>query len=192
MKIWTAALLGALISLPAFGKAPFGLQWGQALNGMEHPEPGNPIGVQDIENPPKPHSKADSYWGFGTTGSGLQKVVMNSSLIEGDAYGRDGKALYDSLVKALIGAGYQEENRIESVGHALWDEADEFYQCLGYDGCGYWMWFGVDAAGDKAMVQIEGRSRGTGRVRATFESARWSDVLNAGKDQQNQADSEAF
>ncbi|MBY6017943.1 hypothetical protein KUW04_09145 [Halomonas denitrificans] len=192
MRIWMVALFGAMTALPVMARAPFGLQWGQSMAGMEQVEAGNPIGVLSIENPPKPHSRASSYWGFGTNESGLQKVVMNSIEIENDAFGTEGKALYASLVNALLGAGYQEENRLESVGNALWNEPDEFYQCLDYDGCGYWIWFGRDASGDTVMVKIEGVRRGQGRVRAIFESPKWNTLVEASQQQQAARDSDAF
>ena len=69
----------------------------------------------------------------------LQRIQMISKDITGDIYGSEGKEKYSALKDALVKKYGQPTNGLERVGMKLWDERDEFYQCLMYDGCGMWI-----------------------------------------------------
>lgn len=45
-------------------------------------------------------------------------------------------------------------NSYEYIGRKLWDEYDEFYQCLAYSGCGAWISLFESKAGESIALQL--------------------------------------
>lgn len=74
----------------------------------------------------------------------------------------------------------------------LYEDADEFYQCLKYNGCGYWQIVLSNGNGELALVQIKGQARGTGYLRLAVEGPRWEHILELIETRQQNADKGAF
>ena len=105
---------------------------------------------------------------------GLMKVVWNSENFTEDPFGNQGKAEFDKLYDTLarkLGPG----DKTTIVGLVLWNERDEFYQCLDHAGCGGWIafWRGTDSEDSVAMLQLKGLSRGVGYLSYGVESPDW-------------------
>lgn len=61
---------------------------------------------------------------------------MYSEDIENDTYGSEGKEKYENIKTSLRKKYGLPTLKLEVSGLTLWNEPDEFYQCLDYDGCG--------------------------------------------------------
>jgi hypothetical protein len=62
------------------------------------------------------------------------------------------------------------------VGARLFDQEDEFYQCLAYDGCGVWSSLWEQKPSGGVLLSIEGTGPGKGYVQVDYESADWQQV----------------
>ena len=183
-----AFLLGPLLVAPslAIADAPFGLTWGMSKAEVES------LGVTLLESSsegsiafyrtdelPIDLSNAEIYSLVIEEDRGLQKVTMVSDNIENDAYGDEGKRVYNRLKTALIDKYGEPDSDFEFVGGTLWDEDDEFYQCLAYDGCGGWASFFInESAGESVFISLEGLSRGTGYIKLAYEGPEWGAVVD--------------
>jgi hypothetical protein len=114
----------------------------------------------------------------------LVKFQWTSENFTDDLYGSIGKEAYSRLSKQLtdkLGQG----NETTVVGLDLWDEADEFYQCLNYTGCGAWatIWTNPTESENLAILSLEGLNRGVGYLRYGMEHPDWyrrSEVNDSG------------
>ncbi|NRQ27749.1 hypothetical protein [Aliiroseovarius sp. xm-g-7] len=111
---------------------------------------------------------------------GLVKFSWNATNITSDIYGREGKEEFKKLKNILDEKYGVNSESLTVVGLKLWDETDEFYQCLAYDGCGAWVAYWnnesdtslhVDAA---AMLQLNGVERGVGYLGFSVEHPNFS------------------
>lgn len=123
---------------------------------------------------------------------GLQKITWMSTNFADDISGRAGKEAYTSL-KATLEKKYGAPSRsFESVGLKLYDEYDEFYQCLAYAGCGMWMTLWEGPFGIVGLaIESTGR-RGSGWLQVTYEGPRWAETIDAKQAQANKQDADAF
>lgn len=181
--------------------APFGLTWGasaaevqEALGVVPSAEPlwGRLSSFRATRAPVTPPD-TDVLLVAVDPDHGMGRVIWFSTPIEGDAYGSRGKEKYDEL-KAILTEKYgKPSNNMERTGVKLWKDRDEFYQCLGYDGCGIWMsvW-DVGAPATTIGLQIKGIRRGEGVLIMTYEGPNWSDILAAVKAGENKAKKDAF
>ena len=177
-------------------EAPFGLGWGanrQSLEAMsitlsECTTDGR-LEFCYADNLPKSASMADKYVLILDKEFGLQKVMMLSKDITSDATGSEGKELYGN-VKSNLANKYNEPKSYEYSGIKLYDEYDEFYQCLAYDGCGAWLaiW-DVDGG---IVLELKGLGRGKGYLKLTYESPKWAEIVDALNNQKDQNDADAF
>ena len=83
---------------------------------------------------------------------GLQKIVVALKTIQGDITGSKGLEQYSSY-KEILTKKHGEPLSLEVTGLALYDDPDEFWQCLRYDGCG--AYFSAYDLGDKGSVGIK-------------------------------------
>ena len=105
---------------------------------------------------------------------------MMSKNIDDDITGSKGKELY-SKIKSSLTNKYGDSKNYEYTGRKIYDEYDEFYQCLKYSGCGNWMSFWEAKEGGIVALEIEGAARGKGYLRLSYESKNWSGIINERK-----------
>lgn len=71
-------------------------------------------------------------------------------------------------------------------GIILYQNYDEFYQCLAYDGCGYWR-DGFKSPDRYISIQLNGLGRGKGYIYLEYEAQpEWDQAFD-----QNKADKKA-
>lgn len=166
--------------------APFGFTWSQTKGELEalgiemtceiFPDTG--INSCTTNSSPKRFSQAESFYLYLVPGRGLQKVMMFEETIDGDSTGSEGKSRYGKL-KSALAKKYGEPKSYEWIGLKLYDERDEFYQCLEYDGCGSYASYWVnDQLLGTIVVKINGLRRGEGWIQLTYESKDWGNLLN--------------
>lgn len=180
------------------GIAPFGFKWGESKAQLIK----HGIKLTDCTDLPgftacytkdsvKPVSFASKYLLFINKKVGLQKVVLISNRISSDITGSEGKQLY-ATIKTTLSKKYGEPTSYEYVGAKLYDEYDEFYQCLKYDGCGSWASFWKEKNGDGIVMQLRGISRGEGELSLIYESAGFSKIKKQEKLKTTSNDSAAL
>lgn len=161
-------------------QAPFGLTWGM----LQDEFAGSECTKQDaltlctVTDVPRPISIGESYILIFAPNRGLQKVSMIGVTIDNDITGSEGKESYATFKSALADR-YGTPDEFEWSGRELYDEYDEFYQCLRYQGCGYWtsIWHGENIDGTVA-IELKGLQRGEGYITLTYESKDWSTVVD--------------
>ncbi len=106
----------------------------------------------------------------------LLKIRAFGKDINADSSGSEGKKQFKELEDALI-EKYEESKRYHYSGNKLYQEKDEFYQCLAYDGCGSWV--NIWEKPDRSIVlELHGSGRGSGYIDITYEaSPEWSQAL---------------
>lgn len=183
-----SVILFLFLSFNAFSsesKAPFGLNWGATRTQLENKgikfekcNSNKTITTCNTKNPTKAISFGDVYTFIFDDSFGLQKIIMVSTKFTSDSTGYEGKKLY-SKTKSSLSKKYGEPKSLELTGIKLFDESDEFYQCLRYDGCGYWASYWQPKAGGGVMIEIKGIQRGNGYLRMTYESKLWTSILDS-------------
>ena len=172
--------------------APFGLTWGMTetqvtqLLGVEiqkRVDSDLPLGITGIlrvTSLPKNLTIAEFYSLIFVTERHLQKIVMYSEDIENDIYGSEGKEKYENIKTSLRKKYGPPTHKLEVSGLKLWNEPDEFYQCLDYDGCGhYFSIFKDEKSGMGIFLELKGVRRGQGFVKLTYEGPDWSAFIEA-------------
>lgn len=186
MRVLVAFLGIGLVLAPSLAAraestaAPFGLEWGMEVGGLgernipiqstTHTGGLTVVNVREIPDTPE-----DTYLVnllFDRT-LGLVKVRWMSRDITGDDAGALGQRRY-AEVRDYVARSYGEPtDEARVVGARLFDQEDEFYQCLAYEGCGVWsaIWEGQPSGG--VLLSIEGLGPGSGFVRLDYESEAW-------------------
>lgn len=120
----------------------------------------------------------------------LVKVKMISKSITEDPYGTEGKELFDRAVE-MLKKSYKVDKVFCKSGLELYEDSDEFYECLAYEGCGYWI---TSFIGDNKniVVQLEGIRRGIGYLTITAEADIFSKSVEKYKKLKEADDSQAF
>ena len=123
----------------------------------------------------------------------LQKVTMISKDITDDIYGSEGKEIYFNLKSKLTKKYGDPENSLEYTGGELYNESDEFYQCLAYSGCGlYTSLYKSKKTGETVVLDLKGLNRGKGYLTITYEGPSWSDAVDAYKSKESKSDEDAL
>lgn len=201
-KIALALLLTPLVAIPSLASAdaPFGLTWGMSKSEVESlgvtlfdEEQNRNIKLYRTNELPIDLSNAEFYGLIFDENRGLQKITMVSDTISNDAYGREGKSAYDRIKTALIGKYGDPTNDYDFIGLKLWDESDEFYQCLAYDGCGGWAsFFENEETGEVTALSLNGLRRGEGYLTLEYEGPGWGAALDDKDSAVNSQDNEAL
>lgn len=178
--------------------APFGLEWGQTPKELTDKKviltdctTSNKITSCKTTNPIKGVSFGEIYMLNFYDDKGLQKIKMLSTDITSDISGSTGKALY-SKVKSSLNKKYNAPTSYETFGTKLYDEYDEFYQCLKYDGCGSWMSFWEVKNGGIILIQLKGLARGKGYLTLVYESKEWSGIIDSIKQAEKDSNADAL
>lgn len=122
----------------------------------------------------------------------LVKLVSISKDITGDPSGARGKEKFDAIAKALEEKYGAATDKAQVIGRKLYQEHDEFYQCLRYDGCGFWAL--IYKTPDKTIgVQLKGLRRGTGFLVVTTEAEpQFSSAMESYRSRQSSSDKAAL
>ena len=125
---------------------------------------------------------------------GLQKITWLSDDITDDPYGSEGKAQFSELKSTLEDKYGSPDSRLsmERVGLSLYKDADEFYECLDYTGCGMWSALWTGSYGTVGLSISSGGLRGTGWLKVTYEGPAWEGLIDARDARTDQADADAF
>jgi hypothetical protein len=124
---------------------------------------------------------------------GLQKVVWKSKDISDDPLGLEGKSQYARVAQLLTEKyGSEPPMKREIVGVVLYQEIDEFYQCLNYSGCGAWFSFWEGDFGTASVEIKSNGSRGKGWINVTYEGPEWANMHAQKKSNEQDRDKEAF
>ncbi|WP_218352746.1 hypothetical protein [Alteromonas lipotrueiana] len=201
MKRLILAATLALSSMTAAANeldAPAGFNWGISLSELKKqslvPEDckhEDSTAVCKTTGAPKPLSFADFYYLVFIEGSGLQKVSVVGNTIDSDSTGSEGKATFEKIETALNGKYGDAPKSLKHVGLELYDEWDEFYQCLAYDGCGYWLSF-WDIGEGALFMELKGLKRGSGYLNIVYESPDYSQLAAAIKQNRLNSDVDAL
>ena len=139
---------------------------------------------------PKNSSSAEGYTLIFSDDS-LVKIIMIGNTISNDIYGSDGKEAFINTFELLKKKYTIHLIRTDS-GLELYDEPDEFYQCLAYDGCGL---YAAVLKNDfkNITLQLKGLERGKGYLILTAEAVpEFEKALEKQKLTTNKNDSDAF
>ena len=153
--------------------APLGLKWGMTVTELEskagavmYPLPMDEhLTVYSLKSPPITLPGFTEYVVVVHKDLGAIKIIMDKE-IKSDVYGTEGKKEYFKYKEALTNKYGKPKDSFEFVGKKLYEERDEFYQCLKYDGCGYYLSY----FGDHLSLQLNGIERGKGNLSITYES----------------------
>jgi len=105
-----------------------------------------------------------------------------SKKIKSDVYGTEGQKEYFKYKEALTNKFGKPKNSLEVVGLEVFEDSDEFYQCLTYDGCGCY----VSLFGDHLTLKLEGIERGKGNLIITYKSELFTKYIeNEEKESEN-------
>jgi len=146
------------------GNPIFGLGWGMTpdqiqmlVPNMTLTEDGPVLKVYSATELPKGISGFNSYLLLFSKTYGLVKVVAIGDRFTSDSFGTSGKAAFDKITTVLA-KKYTKTNGSRAIFMKLYTDADEFYQCLSHDGCGFWI--DIYEAEDRAiMLRLEGAYR---------------------------------
>ncbi len=178
--------------------ALFGLRWGMSISevraagvALKKEQADRTLEIYSSTSAPREISNAESYVFVFSEGK-LVKLRYVGKNITDDAFGTSGKEQFESLKTALTEKYGIPDNNFQNVGGRLFKEADEFYQCLAYSGCG--MWVSIFKSPDKyLMLELKGIRRGTGYVSLTAEaSPQWNEAMQRQKQQKNKSDKDAL
>ena len=187
-------------SATTFGAdGPFGLGWGMSEQdtkilgvNCEEKTTQSRITVCKTTSLPKNLSISDQYALYIDGKYQLQKVTMISEIISNDIYGSEGKEIYFDLKNKLSNKYGKPSDSFEYVGDELYDESDEFYQCLAYEGCGYYLSFYKDSSGETITLEIEGIRRGSGYISLSYEGPSWGAVVDEHNNKKSDSDEDAL
>lgn len=188
-----------VLTFSAYGQEsfpePFGLNWdmGEAeikAVGFSHNSEADGLKLFSSMSVPKAWSIGESYVAV-VYQNRLIKVVAQSINFENDVYGTEGKEAYNDLKRLLTKKYGSPSSEIERTGGKLYDDSDEFYQCLKYSGCGGYISL-YEVSGGVIGLQLKGLRRGQGYLTIQYESPGFK-AAQAGVDaSQKTADEDAF
>jgi hypothetical protein len=176
--------------------AMFGLKWGMSTQqvkalgiSLEKKSAEWNFSTYVADTMPKALSFGESYVLIFDDNS-LVKMKMVSTDITEDPYGTEGKELFDRAVE-MLSKSYKVEKVFCKSGLELYEDSDEFYECLNYEGCGYWV-TGFVGENKSIVAQLEGIRRGTGYLTITAEANIFDKSLEKYKKLKEADDSQAF
>lgn len=155
----------------------FGLSWGMSETslkklGFTHAIDSGGLRLFSSVSAPKAWSKAENYIAVTYKGR-LVKAVANSFYFTDNVFGSEGKQNYNQIKSILRKKYGAPSTHYEQTGGKLYNESDEFYQCLDYSGCGAYLSI-FEFVGGLIAVQLKGKRRGEGYLTISYESPRFS------------------
>ena len=164
---------------------PFGLKWGMhpgQLSSLDieitDSSRTNDLTVVTAEEIPDAFAETKSVNLLFDRRLGLVKVRWTSLDIEADPTGTTGRAKYGEMRAIIMDALGEPTDETLVVGARLFDQEDEFYQCLAYEGCGVWSALWENSPSGGVLLSVEGTGPGQGFVQIDYESANWQDAAD--------------
>lgn len=153
--------------------APLGLKWGMTVAELESKvgailarhKVDEYTSLYSLKSPPMTLPGFTEYYVLVHKDFGVIKIIMNEE-IKSDTYGTEGKKEYFKYKEALTNKFGKPTDSFERIGMKVYKDKDEFYQCLKYDGCGFY----TSMFGDHLAIQLKGEGRGEGVLKITYES----------------------
>ena len=178
----------AAAAMPAEAQPPFGLKWGMHVNDLSSlgikvastSTSGN-IVVVNVKELPNAFPDTDAVNMLFDRQLGLVKVRWTSTAVASDPNGSQGRSKYVEMKKTVVETRGNPSDETLVVGARLFDQEDEFYQCLSYEGCGVWSALWEEKPSGGVLLSVEGLGPGQGYVQLDFESADWQKVAGAAK-----------
>lgn len=198
---WMIAFVLFFQSSIAFSyEAPFGLKWGMTEKDLKKigikitvRDPtdvidGKLVELTNVKNIP---SDTESIFAIISNSEGVVKIVWVGKTIDSDLTGGTGKKRYFEL-KSLLTKKYGTPKSDERVGITLYDQPDEFYQCLMYLGCGGYLSLFHPPDGGSVLLRINGVQRGAGYITVGYESAAFAELSEKKKIQEKSKEGSQF
>ena len=168
---WPAQALNPTI------EAPFGLTWGAPIinftNLSKCKKLKNTYRICRAKSLPQGFKDAKEYWLVFNENGELVKIRYVSKTITQDRFGIEGKERFINL-KARLSVKYNKipQRELISMYRDLYTKVDEFYQCLNYDGCGYYYFFIGNRKSNSGtvMIKLNGAGRGKGYLSVEYAS----------------------
>ena len=179
-------------------EAMFGLRWGMSPSDVKSldtvltkTEAERNLEYYTTTSLPKNVSDIDKYLLIFADGK-LVKITAIGTDITGDPSGSKGKQRFDGIFKVLKEKYGKPDTNSHLIGHKLYKEQDEFYQCLVYKGCGIWV--SIFETVDKIIaLDLKGIRRGIGYLKiATEAKPQWSEALDIFESKKNASDKNAL
>ena len=176
----------AAAAMPAEAQPPFGLKWGMHVNDLSSlgikvastSTSGNIVMV-NVKELPNAFPDTNTVNMLFDRQLGLVKVRWTSSALANDPTGSQGRSKYGEMKKTVVESRGNPSDETLVVGARLFDQEDEFYQCLAYEGCGVWSALWEEKPSGGVLLSVEGLGPGQGYVQLDFESADWQKVAGA-------------
>ena len=173
---------------PDLQPPPFGLKWGMKISDLDDmgitPSSSSQTGtltIVNVKDMPGAFPDTDVVNMLFDQKRGLVKVRWISTPITDDPIGTKGRAKYGEMRKMVVEKRGKPTDETNVVGARLFDQEDEFYQCLDYEGCGVWSSLWEQKPSGGVLLSIEGTGAGKGYVQVDYESAEWQQVVSAAK-----------
>ena len=183
--------------LPSVALAgPFGVDWGMSMSSLKAAGAECELNERNVEGFDtyqcaklvKPFSNADFYLVYAHPTQGVQRVSMLGDTIIDDPYGFEGLDRYKAYKSALTKKYGEPTDSYEYKGEALYRDADEFYECIDYTGCGSHVSI-FKKNGVSVMVKINSSGRrGRGWLSIMYEGPQYMNLVNAFEEAQNASD----
>ena len=187
--------------LPSVALAgPFGVDWGMSISSLNAAGADCTLDERNVESFDtyqcaklvKPFSNADFFLIYAHPTQGVQRISMLGETIEDDPYGITGLERYKAYKSALTKKYGEPTSSYEYKGGALYKDADEFYECIDYAGCGSQMSiFKKDGVSVLVKINSSGR-RGRGWVSISYEGPQYMNLVNAFEEAQNASDMDSL
>lgn len=198
MKRYLMFFTALLMALPVHSEefpAPFGLTWNMSekelrSHGFSDASDTGGLKIMQSFSAPRAWSKAEKYYAVTYEGKLVKAIAISKSFTD-DVYGIKGKELYNQMKSILTKKYGGPANSYEVVGNSLYDEPDEFYQCLDYTGCGSYLAI-YEFQGGTIGIQLEGERRGQGFLRVGYESPYFSEAKAQINSANTESDTEVF
>ena len=120
----------------------------------------------------------------------LVKVKLIGKTMPNDPYGSTGQAAFESL-RTSLKKKYAETQEMTTTGLKLFKEPSEFYQCLGYAGCGMWAVI-LEGGGRTLVLELLADGRAGGFLALTIEGSGYETVANEIKRRKSKATEDAL
>lgn len=178
--------LGLSSAVKAAEDAPFGLHWGATLDFLmdrsmlgELDKDNGQTRIYQVKKLSGAPPQTDVVRIVIHRQLGVQRIIWTSKDIEDDASGSKALEAYQAMKRKLTDNFGRPRSSAEETGAALYTGADQFYQCLAYDGCSSFASRWRTDDGDVVLRLIPSPSGQRGRIETTYDGPEWEKASGA-------------